>query len=669
MKKWIDSLPLNQRLGFPLMLFILLVYLGFQIISYRSYIAIERDNLVNRTQILANGIAMNLTAPVLFNDSEAAREILTTFQADPLIKAVRLELPNGTLFSQYTRDLASQAFPSGLLIRLDKHDVVFSEHTLYLQIPVLLEKENIAHMHISVSLASLHAIQWTHLKISLLLFFGLVGVSTYIISRLQRWVIKPVSQLNAGIRDVIKGEAHQPITPVRSSRDELNELTESFNTMVDTISERDAALRLALRQLREEKSIADDIIETVQHGLVVVNQRGEITKANAACQTLFQSAFTHHDWPSLIDMLAPVEREAFQRLLDDALSHPRQIDHLIVEGAQPNGEIRTYQIVSRPLHSRLQTLFAIEDITAKHSAERQQKLAAKVFDNSQDAIILIDNQGRLTMVNSTFHQLTGYDQQNVMGMHFSQLVVADEYRQLQAIIGTALQDSGQWQGEINARGAKGEPLPLFVRITRISDTHKPGRQTVVVASDLRSMKEIQRLEYMANHDSLTNLANRVKLHRSLQALLEAPSHEEHGFAVLFMDLDNFKAVNDSHGHVIGDQVLRIVAERLRRAIRKGDLVSRLAGDEFVILLSPPLTEANVKATSQRLFERLSQVMKVGDKRITVGVSIGCYYVHPHSQESADDILRRADEAMYDAKLLGKGQMVEFNQPELDAETG
>ncbi|PSW17619.1 PAS domain S-box protein [Photobacterium sanctipauli] len=661
MNKWIEKLTLNQRLSLPIISFIVIVFMAFQVFSYQRYLNLEKSNLVTRTNILANGVGLNLTAPVLFNDVVAAHDILSAFKADTLIARVRLERPDHSLFAHYIDDSIKFTPPTPkqqhLIVQNGHH---FGTEMLYIIVPILLDGENIAHMHIAVSLHKLQALRITHLKISLFLLLLLFGVGAYIINRMQLWVTNPITQLNKAIIRLIKGDEHKPLTQSRYTNDELSSLVSGFNQMVDKISLRDSKIREAMAELAEEKAFAEDVIETVQHALIVVNHHGYITLVNQACQHVFDIPLTQLSGKYFIDIIASDHDNPVIPIVRKALCKGAVIDQLTIQTRSSSGEEKVYLVFSRPLNQRHQTLFAIEDITDRYQAEKQQKLAANIFENSQDAILLFDKNGNISMVNTAFESMTGYSEADILGKPFRQLVDDDEYQRLQATILYSLNIANQWQGEINTRTMNNESLPLFVRVNQIQDSHSKEPQTVVIASDLRSMKEVQRLEHLANHDPLTNLPNRAKLHQSLRRYLIQQHTSQQVFAVLFIDLDGFKDVNDSYGHEAGDQVLKIIAEKLKGTVRKTDLVSRLAGDEFVILLSPIESEDGVRRTCQRLFDRIDEPIQLGSKALSISASIGCYYVLPNEKQNGDDILRRADKAMYEAKILGKGQVIEYN---------
>lgn len=660
MNNWLKNLTLNQRLSFPIMTFNLLVLIGFQFISYQSYLSIERENLVSRTQVLAKGVGSNLSAPVLFHDTFAAKEVLSALKADSLIARARLELPDHSLFAGFENKQLAYVAPNEIQQQnIRQNGYYFGKDNLYLIVPVTIDDEEIAHIHLAVSLLKINEIQITHLKVSLFLFLILIITSLYFINRIQRWVVTPITEINKGIRRLIKGDEHRPIPHSQYTNDELNELTLGFNNMVHTINQRNIELRNAMQKLAMEKAFADEVIETVQHALIVVDNEGVITLANEACQKMFElSSFQLFNKP-LIDILQPTERDAFQLLLNNKLNKHQEIEHLVIESRAHSQEMRVFQLVSRPLRNKQQALFAIEDVTECQRADRQQKLVTKVFDNSQDAILLFDRDARITMVNTTFIRLSGFSEDDILGQHYYRIIDEDKFSPVVPLIKEALATQTQWHGEINLQTKDGQELPLYIRVSQINEPHSQDQQTVVIGSDLRSMKKMKQLEYQANHDILTNLPNRGKLYQTLYDKLREQQLSGHSFCVLFLDLDGFKNINDNFGHDIGDQVLITIANRLTQAVNDQDVVARIAGDEFVVVLSEGQKPSKIQNTCQQIMQRISAPIKIENYHLNIGASIGSYLVQNDEYQNINDILRRADKAMYKAKLKGKGQLIHY----------
>ncbi|ELR64841.1 diguanylate cyclase [Photobacterium marinum] len=180
-------------------------------------------------------------------------------------------------------------------------------------------------------------------------------------------------------------------------------------------------------------------------------------------------------------------------------------------------------------------------------------------------------------------------------------------------------------------------------------------------ADKSSEEKIEQLEYLATHDMLTELPNRSKLHTELTQQLTQLKNTHSQMAVLFIDLDDFKSVNDSHDHQTGDKALKVIAERLRHTLRDSDIIARLAGDEFVAVLNPVKSAEDARQTSARLLSKIREPLHLGKLQLQLNASIGCYYVSADNALDAEEVIKQADEAMYDAKLSGKGQISEYNQ--------
>jgi diguanylate cyclase (GGDEF)-like protein len=197
---------------------------------------------------------------------------------------------------------------------------------------------------------------------------------------------------------------------------------------------------------------------------------------------------------------------------------------------------------------------------------------------------------------------------------------------------------------------------MFVKVSRIvSSEGIDNYDYVYILSDLSNLKEMERLEYLAHHDSLTGLANRAKLYRVLDETLTIERDTDDGVALLYLDLDGFKGVNDTYGHDAGDEVLKQVAERLLSTFTSQDLVARLSGDEFVVLVTKT-TVTNISSIAERLIEVIQNDIVYKGRVLKVGASIGVHY-SANLTENLDQWLKAADTAMYQAKSSGKGRYV------------
>jgi len=297
----------------------------------------------------------------------------------------------------------------------------------------------------------------------------------------------------------------------------------------------------------------------------------------------------------------------------------------------------------------------IEDITLQKQAEQNLRLAATVFETTVDGILITDLQNRIQRVNPAFTKITGYLPEEVQGRKTSFLASGrhntDFYKQMWQHI----RQTGHWQGEIWNRKKNGEIYVAWVSISIITDDMGNPLQYMAIISDISRLHEgIETVRYLANYDSLTQLPNRLLFHDNLmQAQAWARRHHQ-SFALMFIDLDGFKPVNDTLGHAIGDELLQNVAQRLLNCIRDTDTCARLGGDEFTVILTEVEDLSAVPKVADRILDTLHQPFILANRSVEISASIGIA-LYPQDSGDADNLLQCADLAMYEAKRLGKGR--------------
>jgi two-component system CheB/CheR fusion protein len=293
------------------------------------------------------------------------------------------------------------------------------------------------------------------------------------------------------------------------------------------------------------------------------------------------------------------------------------------------------------------------DITSRKHADEQLRLAARVFDRAGEGIVVTDTSQNILTVNDAFTKVTGYEAIEVIGHTPAILSSGRHDKEFYQSMWDTLQDQGWWQGEVWNQRKNGEIYPEWLTINTVQDTDGKVINFVGIFSDITTVKESQRrIEFLATHDELTSLPNRgLFLDRVRQMVIKARRERDTRAAVFFVDLDNFKVINDSLGHQAGDNLLKEVAARLRHCVRGADTVSRFGGDEFALLLEGANnTEAEI--TAGRIAAALATPMSLSGQAIHISASIGiCLF--PEDGEDADTLLKHADGAMYKAKDVGK----------------
>jgi diguanylate cyclase (GGDEF)-like protein/PAS domain S-box-containing protein len=298
-------------------------------------------------------------------------------------------------------------------------------------------------------------------------------------------------------------------------------------------------------------------------------------------------------------------------------------------------------------------IHVVEDISERRRAEDDLRLAATVFDCSAEAIIIADARANILKVNRAFTETTGYAAENVVGKNprlFSSGMHDEEfYKAMWAILNA----TGQWQGEIINRRKNGESYPSWLTISAVKDDEEEVCNYVGMSADITTRKVTEeRLSFLATHDSLTGLPNRSLLTDRLQHAIDLASRQGKEIAILFLDLDRFKNINDTLGHDMGDQLLQRMARRLSNQLRKSDTLARWGGDEFILLLETAQKGQDAALVARRVLQVVSEPVEIMGCEIIVTASIGIS-IFPKDGEDPQTLLKNADTAMYCVKESGR----------------
>ena len=307
--------------------------------------------------------------------------------------------------------------------------------------------------------------------------------------------------------------------------------------------------------------------------------------------------------------------------------------------------------------------FVFFDLSETKRARDLQRIAAMAFE-SQMGICVADRHGRVLETNKAFCRITGYATEELRGKSAAPLLSLGENGKLQRVIRAALASRGLWEGEIRERRKNGQIFTGWLSISSISDKNDGTSHLVICLYDITASKANQdEISQLAYFDSLTQLPNRRKLNRRLSEILDKKPYDNLHGALLFIDLDNFKAINDTRGHASGDLLLIEVGHRLRHAVRGSDIVARVGGDEFVVLLSALVADP-VEATHQatvvgkEILARLAKPYKLDGFVFNSSASIGISLFNHADLEA--DVLQQADMAMYQAKRTGRNSLCIFD---------
>lgn len=311
-------------------------------------------------------------------------------------------------------------------------------------------------------------------------------------------------------------------------------------------------------------------------------------------------------------------------------------------------------------HLCTRTLDLKREINERSKVEKQLRLASSVFENTLDGIYITDINNLIVSTNPAFQKITGYSAAEVIGKNPSMLSSGKQDPEFYADMWKTLSTSGYWQGEIWNRRKQGEIYPELLTILPIVDDNRVITHYIGLFRDIsHSKKQQEKLELMAHYDVLTQLPNRILLADRFRRAVAHSKRTKTQLAVCFLDLDDFKPVNDTYGHETGDQLLIEVAARIKASIRDEDTVSRHGGDEYVLLIGDLDSFTQCAVMLDRIIHALALPYSIGQQDISISASIGVSLAAIDDTD-LDTLMRQADQAMYQAKLAGRNRYSLFN---------
>ncbi len=361
----------------------------------------------------------------------------------------------------------------------------------------------------------------------------------------------------------------------------------------------------------------------------------------------------------LANLLPPHYRPALEACVTtDANAWENKVPSRLFETVHlEDGSSRHFDVVKSPLFhkdgSRNLLIIFGHDVTDLLVLVERQRLSEQVLANSREAVMITDTGNRIVSVNRAFSTVTGYTEADALGKNPHMLSSGRHDQDFYQSLWQQLTANGAWRGEIWNKRKNGEIYPQWLDISAVHDRNGKPSNYIAIFSDLseRSNAESQ-LQFLAYHDPLTRLPNRLLLEDRFKQALAAAVRENTRLAVLFIDLDKFKQINDTLGHAVGDQLLKVVAQRLEHSVREVDTVCRIGGDEFVVLLTCLTTIDAVTHIAEKILAQISKQFTVGEGEVASTLSIGIS-LYPDDGQDLDTLLRMADASMYHAKNCGR----------------
>ena len=416
----------------------------------------------------------------------------------------------------------------------------------------------------------------------------------------------------------------------------LRQLADAYQHQIE---EKQAALEQNAREIELTRYMSDSAADII----VLRDARGNIAYRNQRARECFDGCSDGS------------EQQLFALRLEDGECSERQIQ--CCHGPRTL-EIRHSSVHYRGEHYLCATA---RDISQRLEQERALRLASKVFEASTEAILITDADSRIVAANQSFTAITGYSEAEALGQTPALLSSGKHDAAFFRDMWQQLQLRGQWSGEIWNRRKSGEIYPEWLSINALRDSHGKLSNYIALFSDISERKEAEaRVQHLAEYDYLTDLPNRLLLMDRLQQSLRVAERSRHKVAVLFLDLDRFKNINDTLGHATGDTLLQEVARRTRHVVREMDTVGRTGGDEFVMILPELADNAQAALIAERVLDALRQPFQLDGHQLVITASIGIS-VSPDDGRDAQLLLKNADMAMYEAKAQGRNNYRFFTE--------
>lgn len=658
----------------------------------------ENEAAHSEFKTLARITALNSQSALIFNDPKSAQETLQALSARVGILYAETLLPDGRVLAKAR--FSSAETTGGLSLQYD--NVVFQQFFSLLGIsPSLTVEESVV----------LKGLQLGKVRLifdsSLILDEVLLNLTASLMTTLIAFVLSLM--LMRGLIDRIMQPIHLLISSAKNiawkglyglrvkkiDDDELGTLTDQFNLMLDEIEKRDHALLMKNEQLEEEvakrtlalKENIEELKNSEFRWKFAIEGAGDgVWDWNIATDEAQYSkrwkemiGYQEHEIPS-------TNQAWVERVHPDDLAYVSQTMQNHLEGKTDVYVVEyrlrckddSYKwilgrglIVSRDEQGKpLRMIGTHTDITERKQTEQQLRIAATAFE-SQEGIMVTDADFIILRVNQAFISITGFSAEDAVGKKPGILKSGLQSAEFYEAMYKSIHETGEWSGEIFNRRKNGEVYPEHLTITAVKDADGQVTNYVATFTDISVAKAAsEKIENLAFFDPLTNLPNRrLFADRLAQALANSARSGNHG-ALLFLDLDHFKSLNDTLGHDYGDLLLKLVAARLIDCVREGDTVARLGGDEFVLLLEN-LSMSSVDAAHQiesigeKILIALNQPYQLNAHEHISTPSIGISLFSDHL-ESPEELLKHADIAMYQAKKAGRNTLRFFDPLMQDA---
>ncbi|HZV99352.1 MAG TPA: PAS domain S-box protein [Methylophilaceae bacterium] len=446
--------------------------------------------------------------------------------------------------------------------------------------------------------------------------------------------------------------------------DLLMELADDISFALEVVEAEDER-RLAEKALQESEALFHTLASSSPVGIIRTDLAGNVVYVNDRCRHMAGLAGEKLDANDWAMATHPEDREYVQTEWQNAVSEQRgfSMEYRFQRADGSMTWVKGQAEVEKDLEGNfLGFVGTVTDITAIKTSEENLRMSAAVFENTREGVLVTDPESRIILVNRAFSEISRYDMEETLGQTPKILSSGRHDSIFFSHMWQSLHEIGHWQGEIWNRRKNGDIYPSLMSISAIKNKDGEVINYVGVFADISNLKASEaQLEFLAHHDPLTRLPNRLMLISRLDHAIEVSRRDNSQLALLMLDLDRFKNVNDSFGHLAGDELLQQVAKRLISNLRGVDTVSRLGGDEFTVLLEDVAQPEDAARVAEHIIRAIEAPWKLSNNiEVRIGASIGISLFPGHGS-SALELLQHADAALYQAKAAGRGCVRYFSE--------
>ena len=625
---------------------LLFTFAGFFIYDKTTH----HTDYINHVDAISLAVSNNSTMALVDNNDVMAHRILESLKHHPQIRHAKLLNTNHQIIADYNHNWISGSLPVD-----NQVGEYITNDTIKVFKDISVDGDVIGYLHIIADARELEIRQLEFLYIGggLLLLAILISaiISTYIVKSMAQ----PVHNLATFSREISRDKDYTRRAP-HSPIAEINTLVNNINGMLEAISGAQEALklskeRLSLALIGSGEGLWD--LDLVKHQLFLDIHSTAVLEMGSS-----DALLTTRQW---LEKIHVSDRVRFKTYSQSFITNNEK-NFNIKFRANTNdkrvwlkltGEISQWDENSIPIRMTGTLL----DITQQRKTKAQVELYASVFDNTSDAIVILDANYNVIEVNHAFSTITQYSASEIKGQVLPILNQLNDFDKIQR----QLEQLGCWQGEVNDYRKDGFQYVLELALNTVKPLDEQDFNYVVaVFSDITQRKKNQdELFFMANFDPLTKLANRAMFHNLFSNAINNAARQNQTLAILFIDLDKFKLVNDTLGHDAGDELLVQSAERFKAHVRQTDIVSRLSGDEFTIILDNINDVSQVQTIATKIQQDFQRDFSLNEQYANIGTSIGIA-IYPSDGKDADTLLKNADTAMYYAKTNGRNHFHFFS---------